>query len=334
LDAIELKPFESAIAHGVDSIMTAHIAVPALDDTGVPATVSHAVLTNLLRDQLHFKNLIVTDAMNMQGLAMLFDSGEGSVRSLIAGADVLLMPSDPDKAVRAVVAAVENGRISRQRLDQSVLRVLTAKVSLGLDKKKLVDLDAITDVLDSSEAADRAQQIADKAVTLLRNDRAVLPLTFGSRSCLMVVTERRNSPLGQRMMQEFQRRAPTGRVLAVESSLPLAALEAALGDTSACASIAVASFAGVSADLRDVKPFVTKLAAGSTPLVLVAFENPYLLAALPNVPAYFTTFSSALPSEIAAVKALFGEIAITGHTPVTIPGIAKLGEGIQLGKVR
>jgi beta-glucosidase-like glycosyl hydrolase len=116
--------------------------------------------------------------------------------------------------------------------------VLTAKVSLGLDKKKLVDLDAITDVLDSSEAADRAQQVADKAVTLLRNDRAVLPLTFGSRSCLMVVTERRNSPLGQRMMQEFQRRAPTGRVLAVESSLPLAALEASLGDTSTCASIA------------------------------------------------------------------------------------------------
>ncbi|MGH9594126.1 MAG: glycoside hydrolase family 3 protein, partial [Bryobacteraceae bacterium] len=231
LDAIELKPFESAIAHGVDSIMTAHIAVPALDDTGVPATVSRAVLTTLLRDQMHFRNLIVTDAMNMQGLAMLFDSGEGSVRSLIAGADVLLMPPDPDRAVRAVVAAVGKGRISRQRLDQSVLRVLTAKVSLGLTKKKLVDLDAITDVLDSPEAAERAQQVADEAVTLLRNERAVLPLATGSRSCLMVVTERRNSPLGQRMMQEFQRRSPAGRTLAVETSLPLAALEGALGDT-------------------------------------------------------------------------------------------------------
>jgi beta-N-acetylhexosaminidase len=294
--------------------------------------VSRAVLTNLLRDQMHFRKLIVTDAMNMQGLAMLFDSGEGSVRSLIAGADVLLMPPDPDKAVRAVVAAVENGRISRQRLDQSVLRVLEAKVSLGLTKKKLVDLDAITDVLDSPEAADRAQQVADKAVTLLRNEHSVLPLANGSHSCLTVVTERRNSPLGQRMMQEFQRRSPAGRVFAVETSLPLAALEGAMGDTSACTTIVVASFAGVSANLGDVKPFLDKLAVGSTPVVLAAFENPYLLATVPNVPAYFTTFSSALPSEIASVKALFGEIPITGHTPVTIPGFAQFGEGIQLAK--
>ncbi len=332
LDAIELKPFESAIAHGVDSIMTAHIAVPALDDTGVPSTVSRAVLTNLLRDELHFRNLIVTDAMNMQGLAMLFDSGEGSVRSLIAGADVLLMPPDPDKAVRAIVAAVEDGRISRARLDQSVLRVLSAKVSLGLTKKRLVDLDEITDVLDSPEAADRAQQVADRAVTLLRNEHAVLPLAAGSRSCLMVVTERRNSPLGQRMMQEFQRRSSSGRVVAVDTSLPLAALEASLGDAGTCSSIVVGSFAGVSANLGDVKPFLDKLASGPAPLVLVAFENPYLLAAVPNVPAYFTTFSSALPSEISAVKALFGEIPISGHTPVTIPGIAQLGDGIQLAK--
>ena len=136
LDAMELKPFEAAIAHGVDSVMTAHMAVPALEPSGMPATVSHNVLTALLRDELKFKGLIVTDAMTMQGLAMLFDSGEGSVRSIVAGADVLLMPPDPEKAIRAVVAAVEDGRISRQRLDQSVARVLAAKLSLGLTKKK------------------------------------------------------------------------------------------------------------------------------------------------------------------------------------------------------
>jgi len=116
LDAMELKPFQAAIAHGVDSIMTAHMAVPALEPSGMPATVSPKVLTGLLRDELKFKGLIVTDAMTMQGLAMLFDSGEGSVRSIVAGADVLLMPPDPDKAIRAVVGAVEDGRISRQRL--------------------------------------------------------------------------------------------------------------------------------------------------------------------------------------------------------------------------
>ncbi|MGH9593991.1 MAG: hypothetical protein ACRD5L_12935, partial [Bryobacteraceae bacterium] len=105
------------------------------------------------------------------------------------------------------------------------------------------------------------------------------------------------------------------------------------GDTSTCGSIVVASFAGVSANLGDVTPFLAKLAVEPVPCVLVAFENPYLLATVPNVPAYLTTFSSALPSEISAVKALFGEIPITGHTPVTIPGLAQLGEGIQLAKI-
>src|SRR5262249_41808293 len=151
-------------------------------------------------------------------LALLFDSGEGSVRALIAGADVLLMPSDPDKAVRAVVGAVEGGRISRQRLDQSVLRVLAAKVRLGLTKKKLVDLDAITDILDSPEAADRAQQVADRAVTVVRDEKKSLPLRKDGRNCMVVVTERRNSPLGQRMMQEFRQRDAAGRAVAVDTS--------------------------------------------------------------------------------------------------------------------
>src|SRR5579862_7605729 len=311
LDAIELKPFQAAIAHGVDSIMTAHMAVPALEPEGVPATVSPKVLTDLLRNELKFQNLIVTDAMNMQGLSQLFDSGEGSVRALIAGADVLLMPPDPDRAVRAVVAAVENRRLTHQRIDESVMRLLTAKVSLGLIKQKLVNLDAIADVLESPEAADRAQHISDSAVTLVRNEGNLIPLAPGSRACLVVVTERRISRLGQLAMLEFQRRAANGRVVAVDTSHPIAAPEAILGDPKSCDTIAVASFAGVSANLGDVKPFIEKLAAG--PVILIAFENPYLLTAIPTVPAYLTTFSSAQPSELSAVKALFGEIPITGH---------------------
>ena len=333
LDAMELKPFETAIAHGVDSIMTAHMAVPALEPSGMPATVSPKVLTALLREELRFKGLIVTDAMTMQGLALLFDSGEGSVRSVIAGADVLLMPPDPDKAIRAVVGAVEDGRISRQRLDQSVARVLAAKISLGLVKKRLVNVDAVSDVLDSPEAAERAQSVADHAVTLIRNERGVLPLAIGSnatRPCLIVITERRISQFGQRTIQEFQRRAPNAKVVSVDTALPLAALEATAGDASACSAIVAASFASVSTELKDVKPFLEKLAQGAAPLVLLPFENPYLLTSVPKAAAFLTTFSSSLPSEIAAVKALFGEIPITGHTPVTIPEFARPGDGIQL----
>jgi beta-N-acetylhexosaminidase len=331
LDALELKPFQAAIAHGVDSIMTAHMAVPALEPSGMPATVSPKVLTGLLRDELKFKGLIVTDAMTMQGLAMLFDSGEGSVRAIVAGADVLLMPPDPDKAIRAVVGAVEDGRISRQRLEQSVARVLAAKLALGLsNKKKLVNLDALSDVLDSPEAAEKAQAVADHAVTLIRNDHDVLPLAPASRPCLIVITELRISQLGQRTIQEFRRHAPSARVIALDTSLPLAALEATAGDMTACPAIVAASFASVSADLKDVKPFLTLLSTGSAPMVLLPFENPYLLTSIPNATAFLTTFSSSQPSEIAAVKAVFGEIPITGHTPVSIPGFAQLGDGIQL----
>jgi len=331
LDAMELKPFEAAIARGVDSIMTAHIAVPALEPSGMPATVSPKVLTALLRDELRFKGLIVTDSMAMQGLAMLFDSGEGSVRSIVAGADVLLMPPDPDKAIRAVVGAVEDGRISRQRLEQSVARVLAAKLALGLtNKKKLVNLDAISDVLDSPEAAERAQAVADHAVTLIRNDRDVLPLASTSHPCLIVITELRISQLGQRTIQEFRRRAPSLRVVSVDTGLPLAALEATAGDMSACSAIVAASFASVSADLKDVKLMLSNLSNGPVPMVLMPFENPYLLTSVPNATAFLTTFSSAQPSEIAAVKALFGEIPITGHTPVSVPGFAQLDDGIQL----
>jgi beta-N-acetylhexosaminidase len=330
LDAMELKPFEAAIAHGVDSIMTAHMAVPALEPSGMPATVSPKVLTGLLRDELKFKGLIVTDAMTMQGLAMLFDSGEGSVRSIVAGADVLLMPPDPDKAIRAVVGAVEDGRISRQRLEQSVSRVLAAKLALGLsNKKKFVNVDAISDVLDSPEAAEKAQTVADHAVTLIRNDHDVLPLAASSRPCLIVITELRISQLGQRTTQEFRRRAPNGRVIALDTGLPLAALEATAGDMTACSAIVAASFASVSADLKDVKLMLGNLSNGPAPMILLPFENPYLLTSVPSATAFLTTFSSSLPSEIAAVKALFGEIPITGHTPVSIPGFAQLGAGIQ-----
>jgi beta-N-acetylhexosaminidase len=209
--------------------------------------------------------------------------------------------------------------------------VLAAKFALGLtNKKKLVNLDAISDVLDSPDAAEKAQAVADRAVTLIRNDRGVLPLAPNSRPCLIVITERRISQFGQRTIQEFQRRAPAGRTVAIDTSQPLAAMEALAGDTSTCSAVIAASFASVSADLKDGKPFLQKLSQGAAPLVLLPFENPYLLASFPNTAAFLTTFSSTLPSEISAVKALFGEIPVVGHTPVSIPGFAHLGDGIQL----
>ncbi len=136
IEAVELAPFRSAIAAGVDAVMTAHLAVPALEPDNVPATVSSKIITGVLRDELGFHGLVVTDAMEMQGLSSMFDSAEASVRAIEAGADVLLMPKRPEEAIRGLVAAVEKGRISRKRLDESVNRVLAAKARLGLQKQE------------------------------------------------------------------------------------------------------------------------------------------------------------------------------------------------------
>jgi beta-N-acetylhexosaminidase len=330
LDSLELIPFRKAIASGVDSIMTAHISLPELDASGVPATVSPKVLTSLLRDDLKFQNLIVTDAMsNMVGFTSMFDSGEGSVRALLAGADVLLMPADPDKAINAVVAAVQRGRLTRQRIDQSAMRVLRAKTRLGLPAKKLVDLNAIADALQSDTAAARAQHVADRAVTLLRNEGNVLPLARSSKACLLVINSLRISQQGQRTMQEFRSRAPDGRVLVVDTTLPLPALEAVMNEGNGCSTVVVANFAAITSNLRDVAPFLEEITNGVRPVVLVSFNDPYAGAAYPKAAAYLTTFSSAPPSEVAAVKALFGEIPVSGRSPVTIPQLAAVGDGLQ-----
>lgn len=327
MDATELKPFRAAIAQGVDAVMTAHMTVPELDDSGVPATVSPKVLTDLLRNELHFKNLIVTDAMDMQGLAKMFNHGEASVRSLLAGADVLLMPPDPDASIRAVMAAVEQGRLPRQRINDSALRVLTAKVSLGLMRKRLVDLDVIAETMASPEAAARAQQIADHAVTLLRNEGNVLPLSASSQPCLVLINSLRISQQGQRLVRDFRRKASHGQVFTVDTTMPFSALEATM-EGKICTAIVAASFAAITANTAEVNRFLIKLTEGAVPVAITTFNDPYMGANFPKAAAYLTPFSSAPSAEIAVAKALFGEIEISGHTPVTIPEVAPLGAGI------
>jgi beta-N-acetylhexosaminidase len=316
--------------------MTAHMAVPAIEPEDIPATVSPKVLTGLLRDELKFKNLIVTDAMDMQGLTQEFKPGEAAVRAVAAGADVLLMPPDPERAIRALVSAVESGRLSRKRIDDSALRVLTAKVHVGLTRRKLVNLDAIADVLYDKDTDEEAQGVSDHALTLVRNDGNVVPLATPQQACVVIAIESRNAQSGRRFVQEFHKRAPQARVLVADASLPEAALDVAMGDTSQCSAIVVAAYVAVAAYkgnialAGDLAPFVEKLTEGPVPVVFVAIGNPYLLSSFPKVAAYLATFSITAPSEASAVKGLFGEIPIKGHLPVSIPGFANVGDGIQL----
>ena len=345
LERLELVPFKAGIEAGVDSIMTAHIAVPALAPPDLPATLSPAILTDLLRRQLGFTGLVVTDALEMGGIAKGYSSGEASVRALEAGADTLLMPTDPDQAINAVMAAIASGRLTRQRIETSVLKILAAKEKVGLDRKRFVDVEAIGDVIDSPEANEKAQEIADRAVTLVRNAGNLILLASPEKTCYVVLPESRFSTGGQVFLQEVRKRVDVGKgknaakaaTLTLDPSMAREQVEEHLGRFSGCENYAVAAFASVATKVGlagELPHAIEMIAATGKPVALAALGNPYLLRNFPRVTAYLATFSTVPPSEIAAVRALFGEINIRGHLPVSIPGLANYRDGIQVQATR
>jgi beta-N-acetylhexosaminidase len=336
LESVELVPFRAAIAAGTDAVMTAHVAVPVLAPPDLPATLSPAILTGLLRGELGFKGLIITDALDMGGIVKGFPAGDAAVRAIEAGADTLLMPADAEAAIRAVVAAVENGRIKRRRIEESVVKILAAKEKVGLDRKRFVNVEGLGDVINSPEANEEAQQVAERAVTLVRNEGGVLPLAAPERACFLTLAESRDSNEGQTFSQEVRARLAHATVTTLDPSLSRADVDAALARLTPCETYVVAAFASVTAYQGslglggDLPHAMETLTASAKPLVLVALGNPYLLRSFPSVAAYLATFSSVAPSEAAAVKALWGEIDIRGHLPVSIPGLAARGDGMQV----
>ena len=340
LDRIELVPFRAAIEAGVDSVMTAHVAVPALAPPDLPATLAPQILTGLLRNELGFQGLVITDALEMGGIAKGYSTGDAAVRALQAGADALLMPPDPDVAIRAVMAAVADGRIPRRRIDASVAKILSAKERLGLDRKRVVDLEGLADVLNSPDDQQRAQEIADRAVTLVRNGGNLVPLKAPERACYVVLSENRYSSEGQGFTRELRKRVPNAAEATLDASMTRTAMDDIVHKLPACDSYVIAAFSaaaayrgsiGLAGDLPQV---VQEFVASGKPVALVAMGNPYLLRGFPEVTAYLATYSTVPPSEISAVRALFGEINVQGHLPVSIPGLAQYGEGLQAAAIR
>jgi beta-N-acetylhexosaminidase len=336
IESVELAPFRAAIAAGVDAVMSAHLAVPAIEPENEPATVSAKILTGMLREELGFHGLVITDAMDMQGLASLYDTAEASIRALEAGADVLLMPKRAEDAINGVVAAVVRGRLTRQRIDDSVARVLSAKARLGLYRNKLVNLEDIADVVDSPEAEERAQQVADQAVTLVKDEKKVLPFIHPESACLIALAESRRGQQGQRLIEEVKKRAPGMAVTLLDPGMSKTDLDMVVEKQSSCAQIVVAAYVTVSAYRGDVSlagnypDFLTALIAGKAPVILAALGSPYLVRSYTNVSAYLTTYSPTPTSETSLAKALFGEMAIGGRLPVTIPGVANYGDGLDV----
>ena len=336
LEAVEWAPFRAAIKSGVDSIMTAHLAVPALDDPGLPATLSPKILTGILRDQMGYEGLIVTDALEMGGIAQGFAVGDAAVRAIEAGADVLLMPADPLAAIDAVVAAVKSGRISQERIERSVTRILVAKARVGLATARLVDTKLIGKVVNAPESNLAAQKISDRSVTLVRNEKGILPLRVDASTAFYTMIEGLASVEGRAFAGEILRRKPLARMIQADSTMSEAELDAALQRGAMAGQYVIAAFASVAANRGtaglggSLPKLVQNLLATKKPVIFVAMGNPYLLRNFPDVAAYLATYSTVPPSEIAAVKALFGEISIGGKLPVSIPGFAKVGDGIVL----
>ena len=336
LQQIEWAPFRAAIQSGADSIMTAHIAVPALDDLGLPATLSPKILTGVLREELGFKGIVITDALEMGGIVQGFPGGDAAVRALQAGADVLLMPPDGEVAINAIAAAVKSGRISQKRIDESVMRILTAKARVGLASSKLVNVEEVHSVVNSIESNAVAQQISDRSVTLVRNENELIPLKAPGSTAFFLLAEGRTSVEGLAFSTEVRKRSAAAPVIIVDSSMADADLDAALQRVSQASQFVVAAFASVAAYRGSVAlgggfpQLLQKIIATKKPVALIALGNPYLLRTFSEVAAYMTTYSTVPPSEVSAVKALFGEIAIGGKLPVTIPGFAKYGDGLSL----
>lgn len=340
LDAVELAPFKAAIAAGVDAVMSAHVSVPALDAPDLPATLSPAILTQLLRQEMGFQGLIVTDALEMGGVAKGFKNGETAVRAIEAGADILLMPPDPDAAINAVVAAVQQGRITRARIDRSVEKLLAAKERLGLGRQRLVSVEAVSDAIDDPDVLERVQEIAGRAVTLVRNEERFVPVAPDSGACYLALSENVRSPQGAALLDVVRRRAPARPSLLLNADMTEAEIDQSLARLPGCEKFAVFAFASSSSYRNGTAPLpgsfprvVESLISSGKPVLLASLGNPYLMRAFPGVKAYLTTYSTVVPAEVAAARAVFGEIAIGGRLPVTIPGLASKGSGIRLAAV-
>jgi beta-N-acetylhexosaminidase len=357
LDSIELPPFRQAIAAGVDSVMVAHVTVPALDsDPNHVATISPVIVSDLLEKQLGFKGIIVTDALDMAALTHLFANkiGRAAVEAFKAGNDLLLIPADFPASYNAMLQAVQSGEISRERLDRSVLKILNAKGSLGLQDARMVDVKAIANLVGKPQNVAFGQQVAETALTLVRDSGKVLPLkSKGTAKTGLPYTtqeETHNQTLavlfsddvrtesGRAFGREFRSRIPDARVMYVDPRFAAGMSDDVLKAVDEAKTVVAGVYVvpsggkmGNTVAMADaagtlLQRLVDRAAAKT---VVVAMGNPYLAGDFPKVENYMCTFSNATVSEIAAVKALFGEIPIRGHLPVSIPNVAARGAGIE-----
>jgi beta-N-acetylhexosaminidase len=364
LKAVELPPFQKAIAAGVDSVMVAHVSIPALDsDPNHVATTSPAIVTGLLKNQLGFKGIVVTDALDMAALTRLYGAhiGRAAVDAFKAGNDVLLIPADLDASYRAMLEAVRSGEISSVQLNASVLKILKAKASLGLYKTRLVHIDAVSTLVGKPANLALGQKIADDSITLVRDNGKLLPLESSGTTAtglpyqkveevrdqmvVIIFSDDMRTEAGRALERQIRERVPDAHVIYVDPRIASAMSDDVLKAVDHAKSVIAAVYevpvpgkvmnaangltnsVGLSDASGALLQKILDRAAERT--AVLAMGNPYLAQDFPAVQNYLCTFSNATVSEVSVVKALFGEIAIRGHLPVSIPNIAQRGAGIE-----
>ena len=358
LERVELVPFRAAIAAGAGAVMTAHLAVPALDATPVPeraegpgenpythdpgevtqngsmpASLSPVLTQSLLRGQLGFDGLVETDALDMGGIVDHFEAGEAAVRAILAGADEILGSPDIDAAMAGVRRAVASGRISEARLDESLRRILSAKERARSPEP---DFEEIFRVVDSPEHRAVAEEIARRSLTLVREAPGALPLDPGLKVLHVIASDGDQGKIGEDVAREVRSRlkSPPETVFldARGDAAPGEDLVEAAGKADAVLLSLFVRFRsgrGTLALPEAQRTLIARVASSGARVVAVSFGTPYLLRDLPGLPTYLAAYGGQSDVQTAAARAVFGEAPITGHLPVTIPGLAPRGTGIQ-----
>jgi beta-N-acetylhexosaminidase len=341
LEKVELFPFKQAIEAGVQAIMTAHLHIPAFDPTpDLPATLSPVIMTELLRDELGFNGIIVTDSMGMGGVTTLYEPSEAALKAVQAGVDMILLPPEPDDVIESLIQAVGEGEISEERINASVLRILRTKARLGLHREKFVNTKILDERVATKEYLQQADRVFENSLTLVKNNGTVLPLS--GEDTKIAVFSLSSDPgdfyAGRIFLREIEKRCPEmipfyadaytgdefiaeGWEKAKEADVLVFALFSSLR----------AWKGSVGLDLRHVR-LIQEAAENSTPVVVVSFGSPYFLRHFPGADGYLCAYRWEAPAQRAAAKALFGEIDVTGKLPVSIPEHYPLGHGLALYK--